>query len=270
MNSAEVQRWERRLQAKTERFSWITQTVIVEACRSTQDEAERLAADKPGLAVFTLKQSAGRGRLGRSWVQQRDHGLAVTFALDARVHDARTLPIRAGVAAKAACDSVLHLDAASGLGLRWPNDVVERRNAADSSRPGRKVAGVLVERKGGLLLLGVGVNVSQSRGDFPADLGHRATSLQQLVSAGQRIDRLDVAAEILGALDTSLSADAGAVAEKWHQADVLVGTMQEFEHDRRRYSGVVERIDPTAEVVLRTPSATLIRLPAQTTSLVQR
>ncbi|HWC31663.1 MAG TPA: biotin--[acetyl-CoA-carboxylase] ligase [Actinomycetota bacterium] len=144
---------------------------FLETTRSTNADAVALA--ERGAPEWTLvaagEQTAGRGRLGRSWASAP--GKALLFSV---VFRPPLEPARAAI--------VSHLAAAvmaeacgppRAVRTKWPNDLVVGE---------RKLAGVLPEAKvvGGALdylVVGVGVNVSMDRDDFPPDVRDTATSL---------------------------------------------------------------------------------------------
>ncbi len=219
---------------------------------STMDPAR--ADGSPGLIVVADRQTAGRGRLGRAWADTRGLGLAVTFTLDAERFDPPALSISAGLASLDACLACCSAD----LGLRWPNDVVER------AASGRKLAGVLIERVGQTALVGIGINVHQSGADFPETLRGRAASLAMLNGASGRLRVLE---RLIESLAMALDQTPDARAMRWGSFDVLVGTHRVFEFSGRRYAGVVESIRPTSDIRLRTADG-LVTLPALATSMV--
>jgi BirA family biotin operon repressor/biotin-[acetyl-CoA-carboxylase] ligase len=115
------------------------------------------------------EQTAGRGRLDRSWHSQP--GTALTFSVllrPARVQPAGRgwLPLLTGVAVVAAVERQAGVRAS----LKWPNDVL-----APAAHGGGKLAGILAEQAGDAIVVGVGLNVSASRDELPAE---SATSLQ--------------------------------------------------------------------------------------------
>lgn len=242
-----------------------TRVMVVAETDSTQDLAR--ADGTPGLIVLADRQVAGRGRLGRAWHEKADLGVAASFTLDAAQFEAAALSVVSGVASLRACEAVLGRDAggvnasesAGGLGLRWPNDVVEKGGS------GRKLSGVLIERSPRLAIVGIGINVRHTASDFPAALGGRAVSLAML---GSEATRLEVVIELLTALDLALRQPLEASAAFLQSRDVLVGTRRTFEHAGRRYSGVVEAVRPTSHIQLRTGDGATVTLPALTTSMV--
>jgi BirA family transcriptional regulator, biotin operon repressor / biotin---[acetyl-CoA-carboxylase] ligase len=108
-------------------------------------------------------QEAGRGRLDRVWVSPPRAGLTVSVLLRPDVPASRRswLPLLAGVALAEAVRDVAGVRTA----LKWPNDLL----AAD----GGKLAGLLAEAvpggsaSGGVVVLGVGLNVSTTAGELP-------------------------------------------------------------------------------------------------------
>jgi len=114
------------------------------------------------------RQTAGRGRAGRSWSDGHGNFMGSTVA-HVRAGDppAPTLSLVAGVALHRTICAVTR--ALPGLQLKWPNDVLV---------DGAKLAGILLERHGDAVVVGIGFNLAQAPavGDRPtialATLGH--------------------------------------------------------------------------------------------------
>ncbi len=163
---------------------------------STMREAARLAAEGGGDVVVAERQTAGRGRLGRSWFSEAENGLYATLILrpNLKPEDAPVLTLALGLAAAEAVARAAELR----CDLRWPNDLLLE---------GRKCGGILVEPAAGAFLAGVGINVNHPR--FPAELEGRATSLY-LVS-GRRHSRERLLIELVRAADsfTRMLAEGG-------------------------------------------------------------
>ena len=163
---------------------------VADALPSTMARAAELAeagADE-GAMVVADAQSAGRGRLGRTWLAAPGTSLLVTVVLRPRLAPARAwlVTAAAGVALTDATRDLLAgtLGTSVSINLKWPNDL---------EVGGRKAAGMLAEARsdrGRLewVLLGLGVNVGQGLDDFPADLAGRATSLS--LAVGGPVDRV--------------------------------------------------------------------------------
>jgi BirA family biotin operon repressor/biotin-[acetyl-CoA-carboxylase] ligase len=116
--------------------------IALEETESTQDVAREAHAGGPVLVVAS-RQTRGRGRHGRAW-ESAPRALAASLAFVPSWPSETwpRIPLMAGMAAL----SVLR----TGLSLKWPNDVVRER---------RKVAGLLAESAGELLVVGMGVNL---------------------------------------------------------------------------------------------------------------
>jgi BirA family biotin operon repressor/biotin-[acetyl-CoA-carboxylase] ligase len=158
---------------------------FVESTASTQALIAPDAAE--GTLVAADAQTAGRGRLGRSWEAPAGTSLLFSVALTPAV-PADRLPGLTLVAAHAVADAL----AAAGLepAIKYPNDVLIR---------GRKVAGILGEARDGRVVLGVGVNVNVPAGELPRQTQTPATSV--LLEKGERLDRGELLANLLEALE---------------------------------------------------------------------
>ncbi len=149
--------------------------------------ADRARAGEPEwLVVVAEHQTAGRGRLDRTWETPDRAALTFSVLLRPRVAPERWpwLPLLTGYAAAWALRG-----AGADARLKWPNDVT----VGDA-----KVAGILLERvetpDGPAAVLGIGVNVSTTRAELPVDT---ATSLSLL---GVEADRTHLLGEILRVL----------------------------------------------------------------------
>lgn len=152
---------------------------------STNDRARaRARAGAPSwLVVLADEQTEGRGRSGRRWHSPRGLGLWMSFLV--RRHPAgegALTPLLAGLAAARAIEGRTGLE----VGVKWPNDLWIGS---------RKVAGVLCESVGALVVVGIGVNVRQRPDDFPPELRSLATSVE--AEAGATLSRGRLAGGIL-------------------------------------------------------------------------
>jgi BirA family transcriptional regulator, biotin operon repressor / biotin---[acetyl-CoA-carboxylase] ligase len=123
------------------------------------------------LVVVADEQTAGRGRLGRTWEARPGSSLLVSTLLRDSGDPARAV-MAAAVALAAAVEDVAGIEA----GLKWPNDLV-----VDD----RKLAGLLAEAEGDALVVGAGCNVNWE--SFPEEL--RATATACNLEAGHLVDR---------------------------------------------------------------------------------
>lgn len=148
--------------------------------------------------VVTEHQVAGRGRLGRTWTVPERAALTFSLLLRPALEPGRWpwLPLFTGYAVHQALCAELP-DLAPRLGLKWPNDLLVLD--PEDQRETRKLAGILVERvetdDGPAAVLGVGLNVSQTRDELPVET---ASSLE--LETGQTVDRTALLARILASL----------------------------------------------------------------------
>ena len=191
---------------------------------STNTWVTQHAADvESGRVVFTLNQTAGRGRQGRRWVSPPGDSVAFSVVLDALPggFHATWVSLLAGVSV-VECVRGLGVTTA---GLKWPNDVLVGTD---------KLAGILVEVLGdSRLVVGMGINLRTST-DIPSDI--RATSI-----AGHGIDVTAVVDDVItpvtqalrGRLEKGIDSGPAAAHEHWKTTTerylTTVGRRVEFE-----------------------------------------
>ena len=247
--------WQGRLSAECMRLGQIRSAVALVETSSTQDAQETRAA-RAGTLVTAWRQTAGRGRFGRNWADTQTAGVAASFVVEAQAGE--RLALIGAVAAADACDAALGSSRESGqrasVGIKWPNDTVV---------DGKKLAGVLIERRGDVAVIGIGINVSQDR--FEGELAQRATSLAIL---GARVDRIDVLTALVRALDVALTATDDDLVARFHARDALRGTHALFATPEGPLEGEVVSIDPMHGLMVRTDAGERF-LPAASTSVAE-
>lgn len=149
--------------------------------------------DPEGAVAVAEEQSAGRGRLGRTWRAPARTSVLVSVLLRPDVASPRLpeLSLIAGGAVAQAIAVATSLEPA----IKFPNDVLIA---------GRKVAGILAESSEGRVVLGIGVNVNQTAEQLPADAQTKPTSLR--LELGDVVDRPTLLAEILVQLERAYDA----------------------------------------------------------------
>ena len=160
--------------------SW-PEPVVLDSVESTNAVLAHLPGDSDGVCVVADEQTAGRGRMDRTWTSNAGAGvwMSVRVAL-AGVPSERwpLLTMAAALAAQhalvAACDVPAR--------IKWPNDLVIGT---------RKLGGLLTEVVGSVAVVGIGINVDWPAGQLPTP---EATSV--LVEGG-RTDRAELLAHAL-------------------------------------------------------------------------
>jgi len=150
---------------------------------STNDEVARqaaLGADE-GLCVIAAEQTAGRGRLQRSWASPKNAGLYLSILLRP-AFDQQSWPLITFVAALAVNDALLQCCNLK-TDIKWPNDVLSND---------RKLCGILAETietsVGRAVIVGIGINVSKN--SFPVELETVATSVETETGRAMAPDEL--------------------------------------------------------------------------------
>lgn len=214
---------------------------------STNDVAARMAEHGAveGTVVTADAQSAGRGRLGRTWVSPPGAGIYASIVLRPPVVVAPLLTLAVGVAL---VEGIL---AATGLSpaLKWPNDLYVGP---------RKLGGILAEGAAGAgaiqhVIVGFGINVLPAA--FPAEVAARATSLEG--ELGRAIDRDAVLSSCLARVaaryDDLREGRAPMVLAQWRtHAATMFGRPVEWESGGTVCRGTTEDIDDGGALLVRT------------------
>ena len=203
---------------------------------STNAMALKLAAEgaEHGTVVVAEEQTAGRGRLGRTWFSEKGSGIYSSIILRPLLSPAAApvLTLMAGLAAQKAVISSTGL----AVDIRWPNDLLVN---------GKKVCGILTEMSAELdrlhaVVLGIGINVNHSL--MPPELDHLATSLRMEVH--RAVSRVQVLVALLREIERHyrllLKSGNLAITERWEAAS-------SFAHGKR-----VRVVTPAGEALATT------------------
>jgi BirA family biotin operon repressor/biotin-[acetyl-CoA-carboxylase] ligase len=216
---------------------------------STQEVAREIAAagGDQGTVVIAERQTAGRGRMGRTWHSPAGVNLYATIILRPPIPLAEVprLSLVAGVAAAQA----LERDAPGIVSLKWPNDVWLR---------GRKAGGIIAEAvtdtqsRLSCVLLGIGININLADADIPDELRDKATSLR--IATGHPCDRIAIADSLFNLLDSrymeTLTRGFDDVRLAWERYSALTGKRVAIVVGDQRESGVVLGIDAGGALLL--------------------
>lgn len=184
---------------------WLGRTIHhLEETDSTNRVAEGLGREgaPQGTAVIAERQTAGRGRLGRSFYSPAHQNLYTSILLrpTGSIAEAPTLILGAAIAVAEAVGEAVGDE--SAVEIKWPNDVLLRR---------RKTSGILMETAAegtriAYAVLGIGVNLNVDRERFPDEFRAHATSLAS--ELGRPVDRLAFTRSLFRRLEEQLDRHA--------------------------------------------------------------
>lgn len=181
--------------------------------------------------VYTAgHQTAGRGRLDHKWLSPPNTNLMMSVVLSVAGLDPEavsTLPLVIGLAV------VKGLSPFASTMLKWPNDVY-----AD----GRKLAGILCERHGDNVIVGIGVNVGQT--SFPLEITEKATSIAIIANSNGACPQLNVVRDLI-------LSELGAGYERWMRQGfaAVYQDIVKVDYLRGRMLSVKQTDDDSAPIV---------------------
>ncbi|MFP3868442.1 MAG: biotin--[acetyl-CoA-carboxylase] ligase [Desulfobacteraceae bacterium] len=214
---------------------------------STNDRAKQLARQgyPEGTLIVAETQTAGRGRLGRSWESPAGSGLYVSLILRPALPpmEMPKLTLTAAVAVVQALERAIGI----AVGIKWPNDIIWQ---------GKKLGGILTEMETDSdqmshLVLGLGLNVNNHR--FPPPLEAIATSLAQ---SGKPCSRLAILQAWLQALDRLYARfqarDFAPILELWRRATVSLGKTVTVRQGSETIMGLALDLTPEGALLVQT------------------
>ena len=224
--------------------------VCMDTVDSTNSEIKRRALEgaKEGLTVLADRQTAGRGRRGRGFISPAGKGLYLSVLLrpESALRELLWLTAWTGVAV---CDAV---EAVCGFrpGIKWTNDIVWN---------GRKLCGILTElgmegesAQPQYVVIGVGINVSQTAEDFGPEVAPLAVALQEILERPPR--RAALAAALLRSLDAlraEFPQNRERYLEQYRRDCVTLGKEVRILRGTESWTGVAEEIDEDFQLVVR-------------------
>ncbi|MBT2408025.1 MULTISPECIES: biotin--[acetyl-CoA-carboxylase] ligase [unclassified Streptomyces] len=230
---------------------WTSLEVVGSTGSTNSDLAARAGTLPEGAVLVAEEQTAGRGRLDRSWVAPARSGLFLSVLLkpgpDVPQERWAWLTLLAGVATATGLSRAAGVDTA----LKWPNDLLVTVDGEE-----RKTAGILAERVGDGVVVGIGLNVTLTEGELPVP---EAGSL--LLAKAAVTDREPLLKAVLRSLEQwygNWRAADGDPAASGLQETYAAGCATLGRHVRaelpggRTLTGTAEAVDADGRLVVRT------------------
>ena len=210
---------------------------------STMEIAKKLARQGAvdGTVVIADEQTAGKGRLGRTWLSP-ENNLSISIILHPSLTNLPRLIMVASVAVIRAIRRITGIDAQ----IKWPNDVTIK---------GKKVCGILIENelRGDHIsfsVIGIGININLDPFTFP-EISALATSLSHEV--GKEVSRTELTCALLSELEILyLQAQTGtSVYEEWQRHMETLGKLVRVQFGTSIEQGKTEAVTESGNLILR-------------------
>lgn len=221
-----------------------------ESIDSTNSYAKKIAAEgcEDGTVVIADVQTAGRGRLGRTWDSTGGKGIWMSVVLrpSGSLEDVQIITLAASVAVVNALKGAVGVEA----GIKWPNDIILK---------GKKVCGILTEMSSEIdrinyLVIGIGVNVNHNPEDFPESLRDSATSLKSHSADGFILERSQIIKRILVELEVIykkvLNGSIPEIVQAWKRYSVTLGREVKLKIKDCEHVGVAKDVTADGKLVV--------------------
>jgi BirA family biotin operon repressor/biotin-[acetyl-CoA-carboxylase] ligase len=221
---------------------------------STMEIAKREAlwGSEAGTVIIAEEQTAGKGRLQRSWISPKG-GIALSIILRPNLNN---LPYLIMLASLAVLDTIKQI---TGLKpqIKWPNDILIGE---------KKVSGILIENdiRDNVLkysIIGIGINANFHVSNYP-EITNIATSLADEMKT--EVSRLEILTCLLTEMDREYHelTDGKLIWERWKNYLVTLGQKVQVQMGSRVYTGTAEAVTRDGGLMLRQKEGGLIKIVA--------
>jgi BirA family transcriptional regulator, biotin operon repressor / biotin---[acetyl-CoA-carboxylase] ligase len=211
-----------------------------------------------GTLVIAEEQSQGRGRNNRSWFSPAGESLLFSIILKPD-WEPNHAPRLTAIAAIAVAEGIRKSTGLPAL-IKWPNDIRVHS---------KKVAGILTElevvrSKVKFAIVGIGVNISIKKNEFPEEFRNQSSSLQIELKKRSAISRAKVIAEIMKYFELHyfqcLKEGTKSAMIEWKRLSDTLGKLVQIEGAKHKTTGYVADIDLDGSLIVRSSSGIVTKL----------
>jgi BirA family biotin operon repressor/biotin-[acetyl-CoA-carboxylase] ligase len=224
---------------------------------STNNYAKKIAYEgcEDGTIVIAEKQTAGRGRLGRTWDSSKGAGIWLSVVLRPNISPQaiQLITLSSSVAVVRAIKDTTGIE----TGIKWPNDII---------LDGRKVCGILTEMSSEAdhvnhVIIGIGINVNQKTQDFPEELINKAISIRSFADRNS-IDNNEITFKrslIIGRLLSELEevyymlveGRTEEILKVWKEYSIILGKEVVVSGRDGKFTGIAEDLTREGKLVVK-------------------
>ncbi len=243
------------------KYEWIKKVYFYDEVDSTQKVAKDIVKRelKGWTIVVADSQKHGRGRLSRSWFSPKGKGIWVSVILKPKLPPSyiQLLSLVSGIAVCKAIKEVCDMDA----GLKWPNDVLLN---------GKKLCGIIAETASDIdeikyAIIGLGLNVSTRKEEFPKEIRPIATSL--FIEGSKTLNRVFILQKLVENLKHYLDILESPEGHKklirlYKKYNITIGKKISFIYHKSQLTGYAVDIDALGNLLVDTKDSGVLRLAA--------
>lgn len=230
------------------------QFVHFEEIDSTSSYAKKIGNEgcQHGTVVVAERQTLGRGRTGREWQSDSNHGLWFSIVLRPELEPEQIQIVT--LAASVAVVEGIAREQGINCGIKWPNDIILGNS---------KLCGILTELSAepghvNYLVVGIGINVNQDQNDFDPGLQNKATSLK--LHTGNNVSRVKLLGSILTSFEEiyniMLEGNTDEILNRWNKYSVTIGKEVKIIYRGMEYYGTAQSIASDGKLVVKCKDGT--------------
>lgn len=229
-------------------------TYFFDSVDSTNNMCKELARKGEDTAlVIASSQTAGKGRLGRSFFSPEGTGIYMSLLLRP-AFSPELITLITTAAAVAVADAIDNVCNKNTL-IKWVNDIYIKE---------KKVCGILCEagfsgsnNSSNYVILGIGINLFAPKDSFPEDIKDKAGSIFGEFSQGIGIKEQLIEETVKNFMEIYEKLPSKEYMNKYRQKSFLIGKNVAFHKDKQRFTGTVQDINDNAEIIIQAKDETV-------------
>ena len=203
----------------------------IDTTKSTNQYAWNLESQalKHGNIIITKNQTNGVGRRGTEWVSSKNNSLTCSLVIKENQKYDHLLSLKTGIAIVEGIKKDTDIKAT----LKWPNDIMINN---------KKIGGILIEKKGNMIVIGIGINVKENYNDLHPMIQNQSTSLKIITNSNIVLEKL--LANILNKFEQNYyEKNYKKIIKKWEMKCAHMNKNIKFHNNQIITNGIFEGIN---------------------------
>ena len=210
----------------------------IETVNSTNDYAWSLIEKniKYPAIVVTKNQTHGKGQRGNKWFSSQNKSLTFSIIIDRNKNYDELLSLKTAVA----IIEGIKINTNTDCQLKWPNDIMINN---------KKMGGILIEKKGNVIVIGIGINVNENLIDIDSKIKNNSISLKMASNVSIQLEPL--LAHILNKFESNYyNKNHKKIIEKWEKYCGHINKNIQFHKNHEIINGTFLRLKSNGHAIV--------------------
>ena len=214
----------------------------IESTNSTNDyswdliEKNYISYIDDPIIIITKNQLNGKGQRGNKWFSSQNKSLTFSMIINENKNYDELLSLKIAVA----IIEGIKINTNINCQLKWPNDIMINN---------KKIGGVLIEKKGNIIVIGIGINVNEDLQDINSIIKNKSSSLKMINKASIPLESL--LANILNKFESNYyNKNGNKIIEKWEKYCCHINQNIQFHKNNKIINGKFLRLKNNGNAII--------------------